>query len=129
MSDLFDVFFRDFFNTDSGFNRIGGSGRTYPYAVRKDESAIYIELPAIGAKKEDIEITTKGEHVTVEYRKNEKDKKEYLYNGIARRDFKLSWLLPENCDTSKIEGELSEGLLTIKVPYSEETKPKKIELK
>ena len=95
-----------------------------------DEYILNMDLP--GVKKDDVKISySNGELIVSGERKQEKDDKNSKYHRIERSYGKYyrSFTLPEKIDEDKIEAEFNNGSLTIKVPKSEESKPKEIEVK
>ena len=102
--------------------------------TREEDDAYYIEVDLPGVKKEDIEITTEDNILTISgERKLKKESKEDDYYKVesAYGKFSRSFTLPEKVDTSKIEAKNENGVLEIVIPKikEEEKKPKKIKIK
>ncbi len=102
--------------------------------TREGDDAYYVEIDLPGIKKEDIEITTEDNVLTISGERKMKDEvKENDYYKIesAYGKFSRSFTLPEKVDVEKIEAESKDGVLEVVIPKlkEEEKKPKKIEIK
>ena len=102
--------------------------------TREGEDAYYVELDLPGIKKEDIEITTEDNVLTISGERKYKDEvKEDDYYKVESRygKFSRSFTLPEKIDVENIHAESSDGVLEVIIPKlkEEDTKPKKIEIK
>lgn len=102
--------------------------------TREGEYAYHVELDLPGIKKEDIEITTEDNVLTISGERKIKDEiKEDDYYKVesAYGKFSRSFTLPENIDVENIHAESKDGVLEVVIPKlkEEETKPKKIEIK
>ncbi len=102
--------------------------------TREGEFAYHIEIDLPGISKEDIEITTEDNVLTIsgERKLNEETKEEDYYKvESAYGKFTRSFTLPEKVDISAIQAESKNGVLEVTIPKlkEEETKPKKIEIK
>jgi HSP20 family protein len=96
----------------------------------KDALVLRFDLP--GIRREDVSIEVDGRTLTVSGER--KEEKEENHEGYYSRErligkFSRSFMLPENVDESKIEAEVKEGVLTIKVPRPAEQKPHRVEIK
>ena len=120
---------------DSMFDRLFGDSHRLetassfpPYNIRKDEEEKYtIEMAVAGFSQEDLEIELK-EGVLKISSKSEKEEKEYLHRGIARRAFSRSFTLS---DDIVVKGaDLVNGMLTIALEriVPEEKKSRLIEI-
>jgi HSP20 family molecular chaperone IbpA len=66
---------------------------------------------------------------TKESNPEEDKKKKSLVRERYYRAFERSFSLPEDIDESAIEGEFSDGVLTVTLPKKPEVQPKSIEVK
>lgn len=125
----------DLFDINRAITRVFDSTPAYRYSYwpevniynSNDEYVVVAKLP--GVKKEDVSITLKDNSLKISGEKKD-DKKEncYLderYSGKFERNF----LLNEKVDSGKIDAEMKNGLLMIKLPKSPEVKPKSISIK
>jgi HSP20 family protein len=96
---------------------------------RKDEIVVRAELP--GIKKEDLHVSVTGDTLTIEgERKMEEAVEEEDYYCCERSygRFYRELILPSNVDREKIASKFEEGVLEIRMPKTEEVKPKEIEI-
>ena len=102
--------------------------------TREGEYAYHVEIDLPGIKKEDIEITTEDNVLTISgERKMKEEVKEDDYYKVesAYGKFSRSFTLPEKIDVENIHAESKDGVLEVVIPKvaEEESKPKKIEIK
>jgi len=108
----------------------GAAGLALDMYETKDEVVVKAALP--GIKPEEVEVSITGNALTIrgeskeEYEVKEKDyiRKERRYGSFAR-----SVTLPSGLKTDKAEATFEDGVLTLKIPKSEEVKPKTIKVK
>ena len=97
---------------------------------RENDYFVRVELP--GVNKSDVKITAKNDVLTIKgEKKMEVEKKEDNFHRIERSygTFQRSFTLPSSVMSDKIEASYNDGILTISLPKSEETKPREIEVK
>ena len=124
MARLFgDVYLRD---EDTGFR-----GNWIPavdiFETENHDLVLKAELP--GMTREDIEVTVEnGTLVLKGQKKFEAEVKEEHYRRIERSygQFFRSFTLPNTVDTSKVAADYKNGILTVKLPFREEAKPRTI---
>ena len=123
----FDRMFDSLF-TDSTFVR-----RTSPRVDISENADGYVleaELP--GFTEKDVEVKIDDNLLTISSKKEE-EKKETLDGYILRErrhdSFARSFVLPKDVDKSSIEARFDNGLLSLTLNKSPETKPKTIEIK
>lgn len=95
-----------------------------------EEFVVSIELP--GMSKDDVKLTLKDDSLTVSgSKKRESESREDRYYRVERSygSFCRTINLPSKVDSSKILAEFKNGILTIRLPKSEEAKPKEIAIK
>ncbi len=102
--------------------------------TREDDHTYVIELDLPGIRKEDIEITTEDNILTVSgerKRKEEVKEEDYYKMESLYGTFSRSFTLPEKVDVEKIHAEAKDGVLEVVIPKQEEKEkqPKKIEIK
>jgi len=88
---------------------------------------IKAELPDM--TREEIEVTVENDALTLRgERKLPGNVKEEQFRRIERRygAFTRSFTLPNTVDASKISAEYKNGVLTVKLPFREEAKPRSI---
>ncbi|BAF71338.1 Hsp20/alpha crystallin family protein [Sulfurovum sp. NBC37-1] len=102
--------------------------------TREGEDAYHVEIDLPGIKKEDIEITTEDNVLTISGERKMKDEvkeEDYYKVESAYGKFSRSFTLPEKVDIENIHAESKDGVLEVVIPKlkEEEKKPKKIEIK
>lgn len=96
----------------------------------KDEVVVKAALP--GIKPEEVEVTITGNTLTISGESNEKDEVEeedFLRKERRYGSFTRTVTLPERLKTDKADASFENGVLTLKVPKSEEVKSKMIKIK
>lgn len=125
--------FKDPFFTDWNkmFNTVSAPVKTYPpyNVVKIDGNKVVMEFAVAGFSREDIDITTEKNVLTITGEKTEADEKEYLHKGIAARKFTRSFTLPEFYEVESAGHQ--DGILYIDLVKNvpEDKKPKKITIK
>jgi HSP20 family protein len=97
---------------------------------KENEIVVNAELP--GTKKEDVKITFENNILTLSSDRKPaevSEKETLLLKEIRNPGFNRSVKFGIQVDATKISAEMSDGVLTITLPKSEEAKPKQIEVK
>ena len=100
--------------------------------IKEDEDNYYIEAEAPGLTKKDLEVVVEDGILTL---KGEKKAGSEKNQGKVHRSeryfgsFSRSFLLPENVNPEEIRAHYGEGILTITLPKSEDTKSKQVDIK
>ncbi len=102
--------------------------------TREEDDAYYVEIDLPGIKKDDIDITTEDNILTISGErklKNEMKEDNYYKVESSYGKFSRSFTLPEKVDVQKIEAKNENGVLEIVIPKAkdEDKKPKKIKIK
>jgi len=93
---------------------------------------IVIKSTIAGVKPENLDIAITNDMVTIRGRREsdqDLSKDDYFYQECYWGPFSRSIILPVDVQTDKSLATLKNGVLTIKLPKSEKTKTKKIEIK
>jgi len=127
----------DLFDINRTINRLFDSSQGYRYSYwpevniynNNDEFVVVAKLP--GIKKEDVSIILKDNSLKISgEKKDDKQDKENCYlNERYAGKFERNFLLNEKIDSNKIEAEMKNGILMIKLAKSPELKPKSITIK
>jgi HSP20 family protein len=97
------------------------------YETEGHDVVIKAELPDMA--REDIEVTVEHQTLTVKgVRKAPADVPEDRYRRVERRygTFSRSFSLPSTVDASKVSADYKNGVLTIKLPFKEEARPRTV---
>jgi HSP20 family protein len=99
------------------------------YENGNHELIMKVELPAM--TREDIDVTIENNTLTLHGEKKfEQDVKEEQFHRAERSygSFTRSFALPSTVDVAKVSADYKAGVLTIKLPFREEAKPKQIKV-
>ena len=85
-----------------------------PYnLVKESDTRFRLELAVAGFKKEDVEVTTEYNKLTVEAKQEDSATDEYLHRGLAARAFNRSWTLSDDVEIDEVT--FTNGLLTVRL--------------
>jgi len=123
--------FRDFFGESFAEMSPATSGWGPAIDVIENEDAILVraDLPGVDPKAvtisiEDGVLTLSGEKETVEEERKDAYRLERRHGSFSR-----SVALPDTVDADQTEASSENGVLTVRIPKREETKPRKIDVK
>jgi molecular chaperone IbpA len=128
-----DLFKDPFFiGWDTNFAKMQSSSSNYPIydLVKLDKGAYGISLAVAGFQRTDIEIFIDNNNLIIKGTLHgEHWDGEYVYEGIAKRNFERSFSLGEYMEVTKAE--MQDGMLHILIEKNvpEEKKPKTIKIK
>lgn len=128
--DPFDLLWKNLFDQNSNFSTIAEK-ISYPLDIYEKQDGIVFELAAVGLDYEDIDIEVQGDVLRIKYAKSKEEESvtSYIHKGIARRSFDLAWKIASKFDLTSLEATIDKGLLKIEIPLSDESLPKKIQIK
>ena len=125
-SDWEEMFSNDFFKTPSNWPAYN--------IVEKKDNHYDIEVALAGFNKKDIKVSYADGQLSIESVKNDKTKEKdengnIIHRGIAKRYFKKSFSVADNCEVKGAE--LKDGLLRVSLErlIPEAQKPKVIDIK
>lgn len=102
----------------------------YPVDIREDDQALIIEAELPGFKREEVDVSIDHDVLSIVAERKPAEKKgtEHL---TERRYLRVerSFTLPCAVDESKVEAKLDQGVLYLRLPKTEASKPHKITLK
>jgi HSP20 family protein len=117
--DLFDLLWRDLQDTQSHFSAITQKV-SHPVDIFETQDGIRFEIAAVGLDQDDIEILVEGDSLRIKYdRIKPFDRETFIYRGIKRSGFDLSWKVSTKFDLSQLEASLDKGLLSLTIPVAE----------
>ena len=113
---LFDKFTPFSLGFDDTFNKLAqleGSSSNYPpyNIVRGHNGRTILEVALAGFTKEDIEVATEQNILTIRSYPKEKESVKYAHKGIASRSFSKSWQLGEDTEVKDVD--YKDGMLTV----------------
>jgi HSP20 family protein len=95
-----------------------------------EEFQIKAELPEV--RKEDVKVRVEDGVLSISgERKQEKEEQNKKWHRVERSygSFMRTFTLPANVDETKLRADYKDGVLTMRLPKSENTKPKSVEVK
>jgi HSP20 family protein len=111
-------------------NNIEESKVIFPVDIRISDDEYMVEAFLPGVTTEDLDIQIESNVVTIKgelkIERNEDDR--YLLRERPSGMFQRSIELPDDVDADKVEAELKNGVLTLRLPKSELAKPRKIKI-
>ena len=131
LQDEMNRLFLDFFGRTPG-RRMMSDGLWAPIMdieETKDDIIVKAEIP--GMTKDDVKIQVTGDMLTISgERKREEESKDKTYHRIERSygQFQRMITLPSEVQSAKAKASYENGVLTIRLPKSEEVKPKEISI-
>jgi HSP20 family protein len=103
-----------------------------PVDIHEDKEAIYVAAELPGVKPEEVHLHVENNILTLTgERKFEKDDKRDGFHRVERSygTFTRSFALPNSVAGDQVQAEMSDGILTVKIPKKAEVQPKRIEVK
>ena len=106
---------------DDEINRINrlasfaSGGTNYPpYNINSgSDNRTILEVALAGFAKEDIEVATEQNILTIRSYPKEREQVKYAHKGIASRSFSKSWQLGEDMEVKKVD--YKNGMLTVQL--------------
>ena len=123
----FDSLFNDLFS-DWGVSR----SKIPPVDIYETEKSYVIEAELAGYKQDEVQVNVDKHVLKLSSNKEslkDVDGRKSLVRERYFKKFERSFSLPEDIDEEKIEGEFSDGVLTLTLPKKKEVLPKTIEVK
>jgi HSP20 family protein len=116
-----------------GLSNYSGSGEaTLAIDMYETDNDVVVKTAVPGVKPEDIDISVQGDVLTI--RGETKQEQEGNEGDYHRRErwygaFTRTVQLPTNVKTDKADAQYDNGILTLRLPKAEESKPRKITIK
>lgn len=131
LRDAMDRLFEDSFVRMRGLPSLFGT-ETLAVDMYETADSVVVKTAVPGVKPEDIDITISGDVLTIkgETKTEEKvEKANYIRQERRYGAFQRSVQLPGSLLTDKAQATFENGILTLTIPKSEESKPKVIKVK
>ena len=124
--DEFDTFFR---SLSQPVQHTGGYSPQVD--IREDENAIYLEADLPGLSKKEIKVTIDDNILSISgTREDVKESEDQIYRYERKRGaFERRFSLDDRVDTSKVDAQFKNGVLSLTLPKKEESKPKVLDIK
>ncbi|MFD9224710.1 Hsp20/alpha crystallin family protein [Streptomyces sp. NPDC060064] len=100
-----------------------------PTDEEETEDAYQIELELPGVSKDRITVDVTDSQLAVHGEVEEKERSGVLHRQTRRFGrFDFRWALPSDADTDHVTAELADGVLTVRVPKAEKSRPRRVEI-
>jgi HSP20 family protein len=126
-----DRLFEDSFVTPYSWRSSGGQSQP-AIDVHETDDEVVVTAALPGVKPEDVEITMTGQNLIIrgEFKADEKvERDQYLYQERRYGAFSRQLQLPIRVQGEKADASFEDGVLTLRIPKSEEIKPRQIQIK
>ena len=102
-----------------------------PVDIYEDETGFTLTADLPGVSKERLGVKVNGDNLLIEGEVSVPAPQgmELLYAEVLASSYRRSFTLSRELDASKIEANLKDGVLTLRIPKAEEARPRKIEIK
>jgi HSP20 family protein len=100
--------------------------------IKETENEFIVKMELPGIKPEDVEITLKGDTLTIRGEKKEEERTEkenFLRVERSYGAFQRSFTLGTAVKADEVKATYKDGVLEVRVPKAEEAKPKPIKIK
>ncbi|MEZ6089403.1 MAG: Hsp20/alpha crystallin family protein [Pirellulaceae bacterium] len=116
------------------FDSIGSESGlgNYPVDVEEDDDKIMIEAEMPGFKRDEIEVNVENGVLTIKAERTAKEDSNDKKRHLTERRFtrvQRAFSLPRTVDGSDVDASLADGILTLTLKKTEESKPRKIEIR
>lgn len=101
--------------------QVGNSFPKHNHYKKDDE--YFLEFALAGYSKEDISIEINDNNLILSSEKKEHEGREYLDKNLTYKKFKRVFILDDKIDVNNIKSKFIDGMLTISLPFREESKP------
>ena len=102
-----------------------------PVDIYEDETGFTLTADLPGVSKERLGVKVNGDNLLIEGDVSvpAPQDMELVYAEILASSYRRSFTLSRELDASKIEANLKDGVLKLRIPKAEEARPRKIEIK
>ena len=113
IDEIIDDIFRVYPTGYSGFSS------SSDYKISSDDDGVTLTMNVPGYNQKLIDVLVSGDNLIIEGK---------AHTG-STKGFKHTFTINDNLDSDGIDATVIDGVLTVSVPYAEEIKPRKIEVK
>jgi len=112
-----------------GFHRVGSQPFSPALDIAENDVSyvVTVELPGIG--KEDVSVECRDNQLTIRGEKTSERKEKTEHARYIEREygaFRRSFTLPDDADGDRVSASFKEGVLTIEISRTEESKPRTV---
>jgi HSP20 family protein len=96
-------------------------------SIEEDSGIVTVKVEMPGMPKEGLEVKIEGNALAIEGKRSGSGLEgNYLVRERRTEDFRKVFTIDESIDRDKVEAELAEGILTLKLHQREAAKPRRI---
>ena len=103
------------------------SARFLAVNIRDEDDSFVLTSLVPGLKADDLSIQVLEDVLQIEGKFPE-DENEYLLQELPGGSFRRELRLPAEIESEKVEAKIADGILTLRLPKAESSKPKKIKI-
>ena len=98
--------------------------------IEETEDAWIVEAELPGVQREDVNVEVRDSELAITGEIKERERKGILRRQTRRKgEFDFRVTLPGEADAEHIDADLAEGVLTVRIPKSEQARARRIEVK
>lgn len=109
-----------------------GAGVFPPMNIAQDDNNFYLRAKIPGIKPKDLSLSAVRNRVSITGKREVKRDNEhasYHRKELPEGSFNRTVTLPEEVDAERIDARYSDGILTLRLPKAEESKPRQIKVR
>jgi len=116
---------------ESVWGGVSGDQAFAPLAdIEESEDAWIIDVDLPGVRKDDVNIEISDSELAITGEIRERERKGALRRRTRRTgQFEYRVMLPGDIDADRVEASLSDGVLTVRIPKPERSRPRRIAIK
>lgn len=117
-------------NKDTKVERVQARAATAPAVdVFENANELLIVADIPGATSDAMSVNVEKGHLTIDVRRNQDAPGAWIAGEYQPTDYQRVFAMPQGIDASKIEAELSGGVLKLRLPKAESHKPRRVEVR
>jgi HSP20 family protein len=109
-----------------------GSAWTPTCDIREDQEHVTITMDLPGVRPEDVKLSVENQVLTIRGEKQQvEEKKDERWHRYERSygTFERAFTLPSSVDPDRIDANVEHGVLTVRIPKSEQARPREIPIR
>ncbi len=101
------------------------------FNIWENEENFFVEAECPGLTIQDLELSITGKQLSLSGKRRDEELEGSVYHRRERGSgsFHRAILLPGDVNSAEVEGSLTNGVLTVRIPKAETAKPRKVEVK
>lgn len=109
---------------------VADRAQTLGVNIREETDAFVLSALVPGLQAEDLNIQVLEDVVRIagEYRQNGTDESDYLVRELPTGSFTRTLRLPAPVDADQVEAEITDGVLSLRLPKAESARPRQIKV-